>query len=70
MSGAIALAALLLGTAAGWAVVDRWFKLPFRPDWVSLVGLPLAGIAVAVVVALVTAWPALRARPAEALRSL
>jgi len=70
MSGAIALAALLLGTLAGWAVVGPWFKLPFRPDWASLVGLPLAGIAVAVVVALVTAWPALRARPAEALRSL
>ncbi|MCW3796264.1 FtsX-like permease family protein [Sphingomonas sp. BN140010] len=70
MSGAIALVALLLGTAAGWAVVGPWFKLPFRPDWGSLIGLPLAGIAVAVAVALLTAWPALRARPAEALRSL
>ena len=70
MSGAIAFAAFLLGTAAGWAVVDRWFKLPFHPDWARLVALPLAGIGVAVATSLVTAWPALRARPAEALRSL
>ena len=70
MSGAIALAAFGFGALAAWAVVTQLFELPFQPDWPGLVLLPLAGIAVAVGTALGAAWPALRARPAEALRAL
>lgn len=70
MSGAIATAAFLFGTGAAWAVVTQLFELSFRPNWPSLLALPLVGIAVAVGTALAAAWPALRARPAEALRAL
>ncbi len=70
MSGAIALAAFALGTGAGWAVVTQWFELDFAPDWGTLIVLPLAGVAVAVITALLAALPALLARPAEALRAL
>ena len=70
MSGAIALLAFALGTAAAWGVVTRLFELDFVPDWGTLVGLPAAGIAVAVITALLAALPALLARPAEALRAL
>jgi putative ABC transport system permease protein len=69
MSGAVALAAFLLGSAAAWAAVTQLFELPFRPGWAGLAALPLAGVAVAVATALAAALPALRARPAEALRS-
>lgn len=70
MSGAIALAAFGFGAIASWAVVTQLFELEFRPGWTGLVALPLAGIAVAVGTALAAAWPALKARPAEALRAL
>jgi putative ABC transport system permease protein len=70
MSGAIALAAFGFGALAAWATVTQLFELPFRPDWISLAALPLAGIAVAVATALLAALPALAARPAAALRSL
>lgn len=70
MSGAVALLSFLLGTAAAWAVVTRLFTLSFKPDWVGLVALPLAGVLVAILTALAAAWPALRVRPAVALRSL
>ena len=70
MSGAIALAAFTFGALASWAVVTQLFELPFEPGWAGLAALPLAGIAVAVGTALAAAWPALKARPAEALRAL
>jgi putative ABC transport system permease protein len=70
MSAAIALTAFLAGTVAAWAVVTQLFELPFQPDWGSLIALPAAGIAMAVGTALVAAWPALSARPAQALRAL
>jgi len=70
MSGAIALTSFVLGAAAAWAVVTRMFDLPFQPDWPALVCLPLIGVVVAVLTALGAAWPALRVRPAVALRGL
>ena len=70
MSAAIALTAFAAGTLAAWAVVTRLFELDFKPDWLTLAALPAAGIAVAVGTALVAAWPALSARPAQALRAL
>jgi putative ABC transport system permease protein len=69
MSGGIVLLAFLAGTAAAWGTVTYLFELPFRPDWPSLLLLPLVGMVVAVGTALLAAWPALRVRPATALRS-
>lgn len=70
MSGAIAIAAFGFGAAAAWLVVTRLFELDFQPGWGRLAALPIAGIMVAVGTALAAAWPALKARPAEALRAL
>ncbi|WP_300973115.1 FtsX-like permease family protein [Sphingomonas sp. LHG3406-1] len=70
MSGGIVLLAFLTGSAAAWAVVTQLFELPFRPDWPSLLLLPIAGMAVSILTALAAAWPALKARPATALRSV
>ena len=70
MAGAIALAAFAFGALAAWATVTQLFELPFRPDWVGLVALPLIGIGVAVLTAVLAALPALAARPAAALRSM
>lgn len=70
MSGGIVLLAFLAGTAAAWGTVTFLFELPFRPDWPSLLLIPLAGMGMAVLTALAAAWPALRVRPATALRSV
>ena len=70
MSGGIVLLAFLAGTAAAWGVTTQLFELPFQPDWPSLLLLPLIGMAVAVGTALAAAWPALRVRPATALRAV
>ncbi|GAA4024621.1 ABC transporter permease [Sphingomonas swuensis] len=70
MSGGIVALAFLAGTAAAWGVVTQLFDLPFRPDWPSLLLLPIAGMVVAVATALLAAWPALRVRPATALRTV
>lgn len=70
MAGTIAVAAFGFGALAAWATVTQLFELPFRPDWLSLLALPLAGIGVAVATALLAALPALAARPAAALRSI
>jgi putative ABC transport system permease protein len=70
MSGGIVLLAFLAGTAAAWGVTTMLFDLPFNPDWASLLLLPLAGMVVAVSTALIAAWPALRVRPATALRAV
>jgi putative ABC transport system permease protein len=70
MAGGIVTLAFVTGTAAAYGVVTWLFELPFKPDWPSLLLLPLAGMAVAVLTALAAAWPALRARPAAALRTV
>jgi putative ABC transport system permease protein len=70
MAGGIVTLAFLTGTIAAYLVVAQLFELPFRPNWPSLLVLPLAGMAVAVLTALAAAWPALRARPASALRAV
>lgn len=69
MSGGIVLLAFAAGTGAAWAVVTRLFDLPFAPGWAGLVAIPIAGMLVSVATALAAAWPALRARPAAALRA-
>ena len=69
MAGGIVSLAFVTGTAAAYGVVTALFELPFKPDWPSLLALPLAGMGIAVLTALAAAWPTLRARPATALRA-
>ena len=57
------------GTGAGWIVVTRVFKLAFAPDW-GIVALTLILSALMTLgVGLLGALPALRSRPAQALRA-
>jgi putative ABC transport system permease protein len=70
MAGGIVTLAFVTGTVAAHGVVSWLFELPFEPDWPSLLALPLAGMLVAILTALAAAWPALRARPATALRAI
>jgi putative ABC transport system permease protein len=70
MAGGIVTLAFATGALAAYAVVTWLFELPFKPDWPSLLALPLAGMVIAVLTALLAAWPALRARPATALRTV
>jgi putative ABC transport system permease protein len=70
MSGGIVSLAFVAGTAAAWAVTTQLFELPFQPAWTNLLALPLIGMVVAVGTALLAAWPALRVRPATALRAV
>jgi putative ABC transport system permease protein len=62
--------ALAVGTAAGWFVVVNLFAVPWAPDW-WVVDTTLAAAALMTLGAgLVGSLPALRARPAAALRSM
>ena len=70
MGTVVTLAAFGLGIGGARLVVGSVLDLPFRPDWGSLVALAVGAILVTVGAALLAALPALRARPAEALRAL
>lgn len=61
--------ALAIGTAAGWFVVTRVLELGWAPGW-GIVALTLALASVATLgIGLLGSLPALRSRPAEALRA-
>ena len=70
LSTTVALAALVAGTLAAWAVVTQTFEFAFRPDLATILLIPVGSIALAVLAAFVAAQPALNARPAEGLRAL
>jgi putative ABC transport system permease protein len=62
--------ALAMGSAAGWYVVTQVFKIGFAPRW-GVVAMTLgAGVALTLGTGLAGSLPALRARPASALRDL
>ncbi|WP_010186548.1 ABC transporter permease [Sphingomonas sp. PAMC 26605] len=62
--------ALAMGSAAGWYVVTQIFKIGWAPRW-DVVGATLgAGVALTLGTGLAGSLPALRARPASALRDL
>ncbi len=62
--------ALAIGSAAGWYVVTQVFAIGWAPRW-DVVGATLAvAIALTLGTGIAGSLPALRARPAEALREL
>ncbi|MDB5737655.1 MAG: hypothetical protein JWO65_1323 [Sphingomonas bacterium] len=66
----VAVVALAVGAGGGFYVVTRVFHLAWAPDW-GIVTLTLgAGVLLTLVIGLLGALPALRARPAQALREL
>ena len=62
--------AILVGGTGGWYVVTRVFALPFAPDG-GVIALTLAAATgITLAIGLLGSLPALRARPAESLRSM
>ena len=64
----LAVVALLFGVAAGWLVVTRVLSLLWAPDWAVVAATLAASCLVTFGVGLAGSVPALRARPAGALR--
>lgn len=62
--------ALVLGSAAGWAVTTQIFRLDWTPDWTVVIAVVAAGGLGTLVLGLIGALPVLRVRPAAALRTL
>ncbi|TVV70689.1 ABC transporter permease, partial [Sphingomonas solaris] len=62
--------ALAVAAGAGWYVVVRLFGLEWATDWPTVIGTVLAGAFAPLAMGLAGALPALRARPAQALRTL
>ncbi len=62
--------ALGLGSAAGWFVTTRIFELQWTPDWPIVLATVAAGGFGTLIMGLIGTIPVLRARPAEALRTL
>ena len=70
LSTTVAVAALILGATAAWALVSFVLEFEFSPDWPWLIAIPAGAIVLAVGAAFAAALPALNARPAEGLRAL
>ena len=66
----LALVALALGGAAAWLVIVQLFEFEWLPDWPRVLAVLGAGIALVLAFALGASLPLLRAKPAQALRSL
>lgn len=70
LAAALALVALLLGSVTAWLVVTQLFEFDWLPDWGEILAVLGLGLGVVFVFALGGSLPLLRARPAQALRSL
>lgn len=70
LSSVLAVLALALGTAAGWFVVVHVFAIEWSPQWLSVAATLGTAALLTVTTGLIGSLPALRARPAEALRAL
>ena len=66
----LAVVALGLGSLTAWLVVTQLFEFDWLPDWPTVLAVLGAGIAVVLGFAIGGSLPLLRARPAQALRSL
>ena len=66
----LAAVALAIGAGAGWFVVTQVLSLPWAPDWLTIALTLGVSCAVTLGVGLLGSLPALRSRPAEALREL
>jgi len=70
LAAVLALVSLAMGTALGWLVIVQLFEFDWLPDWPRILGVLAAGLALVLTFALAASLPLLRARPAQALRSL
>lgn len=70
IAAAVALIALGIGAAAGWAVLAALLSTPFAPAWGPVIATVLGGAALTVALGLAGSWSALSASPNRALRAL
>jgi putative ABC transport system permease protein len=66
----LATVALALGLVLARLVIVELFEFDWLPDWPTILGVLGAGLALVVLFALAGSLPVLRAKPAQALRSL
>lgn len=62
--------ALALGTGLGWLVITQLFDFDWLPNWWEILGVLGGGLAFVLAFALAGSLPLLRAKPAQALRTL
>jgi len=70
LAGALAVVALGLGSLTAWLVVTQLFEFDWLPDWGAVLAVLGLGIAVVLLFAVLGSLPLLRAKPAQALRTL
>ena len=70
LAAVLAGVALALGLGAAWFVVTQLFEFEWLPAWGAVLGVLAAGIGLVLAFATAGALPLLRAKPAQALRSL
>lgn len=70
LAAVLAGVALALGTGLAWLVIVQLFEFDWLPDWRRILGVLGAGVALVLVFALAASLPLLKAKPAQALRTL
>jgi putative ABC transport system permease protein len=70
LAGALALVALGIGSLAAWLVITQLFEFDWLPDWGVVLAVLGLGIVTVLAFALGASLPLLRAKPAQALRTL
>ena len=70
LAAVLAGVALALGTGLAWLVVTQLFEFDWLPDWGVILAVLGSGLALVVLFALAGSLPLLRAKPAQALRTL
>ena len=66
----LAVVALGIGSGLAWLVVTQLFEFDWLPDWAVVFAVLGAGLALVIGFAILGSLPLLKAKPAQALRSL
>ncbi|WP_435417073.1 FtsX-like permease family protein [Parerythrobacter aurantius] len=70
LAAVLAVVALAIGSGLAWLVITQLFEFDWLPDWPTVLAVLGAGLALVVAFALAGSLPLLRAKPAQALRTL
>lgn len=70
LAAVLAIVALAIGSGLAWLVITQLFEFDWLPDWGTVLAVLGAGLALVVAFALAGSLPLLRAKPAQALRTL
>lgn len=70
LAAVLAIVALAIGSGLAWLVITQLFEFDWLPDWGTVLAVLGAGLVLVVGFALAGSLPLLRAKPAQALRTL